>query len=326
MTVLDSPSQPGSDISGIGLISADSHVNEPRDLWSSNLPPSLRSQAMQGIESGEDGSWKVVFEGQHVFKREMAAEADRLAVLDPAKRFDVLRAEGIVAESIFPTIGLYVWMLEDPKGGQASCHVYNEWIYDTLQSKSGALLLRRPHPGVGTGAGVGRGRAGRGDGAAGDHAAVAHRGRLEPPGLGPDVGCDRRDRVAGGDAPGHGVRHDLVPRPRCDRRQPRLDGDDRAARRHAARDVGSPGASPRSARGVRRVQHRVAGVGRGAHGLLRPRLPRVRRHPPGTATEAHGVPGPRAPAQLVRQAAVSRHVPGRQRRHAQRPVLRGTPP
>ena len=85
MTVLDSPSPPGSDISEIGLISADSHVNEPRDLWSSNLPPSLRSQAMQGIESGEDGSWKVVFEGQHVFKREMAAEADRLAVLDPAE-------------------------------------------------------------------------------------------------------------------------------------------------------------------------------------------------------------------------------------------------
>jgi predicted TIM-barrel fold metal-dependent hydrolase len=137
MTVLDSPSTPGSDISGIGLVSADSHVNEPRDLWSSNLPPSLRSQAMQGIESGEDGSWKVVFEGQHVFKREMAAEADRLAVLDPQKRFEVLRAEGIVGECIFPTIGLYVWMLEDPKGGQASCHVYNEWIYDTLQSKSG---------------------------------------------------------------------------------------------------------------------------------------------------------------------------------------------
>ena len=58
MTVLDSPAPPGSDISEIGLISADSHVNEPRDLWSSNLPPSLRSQAMQGIESGEDGSWK----------------------------------------------------------------------------------------------------------------------------------------------------------------------------------------------------------------------------------------------------------------------------
>jgi predicted TIM-barrel fold metal-dependent hydrolase len=77
-----------------------------------------------------------VFEGQHVFKRSMTEEAERLAVLDPAKRFEVLRSQGIVAECIFPTIGLYVWLLEDPRGGQASCHVYNEWIYDTLQRKS----------------------------------------------------------------------------------------------------------------------------------------------------------------------------------------------
>ncbi|WP_029429927.1 amidohydrolase family protein [Blastococcus sp. URHD0036] len=123
-------------VSDIGLISADSHVNEPRDLWASNLPPSLRSQAMEGIQSGEDGSWKVVFEGQHVYKRDMASEAERLSVLDPEKRFAVMQSEGIVAEAIFPTIGLYVWMLEDAKGGEASCRVYNDWVYDTLQSKS----------------------------------------------------------------------------------------------------------------------------------------------------------------------------------------------
>lgn len=137
MTVADArPSGAEGPISDIGLVSADSHVNEPRDLWSSNLPPSLRSQAMEGIESGEDGSWNIVFDGKHVYKREMAAEADRLAVLDPDKRFEVLRSQGIVAECIFPTIGLYVWLLQDPKGGEASCQVYNDWIYDTLQRRS----------------------------------------------------------------------------------------------------------------------------------------------------------------------------------------------
>jgi predicted TIM-barrel fold metal-dependent hydrolase len=138
MTVVDSPSNaPGTPISEIGLISADSHVNEPRDLWKSNLPPSLRSQAMEGIESGDDGSWNIVFEGQHVYQRDMKEEADRLAVLDPEKRFEVLRSQGILAEAIFPTIGLYVWRLRDPQGGQASCQVYNDWIYDTLQRRSG---------------------------------------------------------------------------------------------------------------------------------------------------------------------------------------------
>lgn len=119
------------------MISADSHVNEPRDLWASNLPPSLRAQAMSGIESGEDGSWKVVFEGKHVFQKDMAYEEERLAVLDPEVRMGVMREEGIVAETIFPTIGLSVWLLEDPEGGRLSCQVYNDWLYDTMQRKSG---------------------------------------------------------------------------------------------------------------------------------------------------------------------------------------------
>jgi len=123
-------------ISTIGMISADSHVNEPRDLWSSNLPPSLREQAMRGLESGEDGSWQLVFDGQHAFQQSMQAEADRLAVLDPDKRIDVMRADGVAAECIFPTIGLQVWMLESPEGGKASCRIYNEWIHDQLHRRS----------------------------------------------------------------------------------------------------------------------------------------------------------------------------------------------
>jgi predicted TIM-barrel fold metal-dependent hydrolase len=92
---------------------------------------------MEGIESGEDGSWNVVFKGSHVYKRDMASEAVRLEALKPEKRFEVMRSEGIKAEVIFPTIGLYVWLLTDSVGGQASCRVYNDWIYDTLQRTSG---------------------------------------------------------------------------------------------------------------------------------------------------------------------------------------------
>ena len=43
-----------------------------------------------------------------------------------------MRDEGIAGECIFPTIGLYVWMLTDPDGGEASCRIYNEWIADRL--------------------------------------------------------------------------------------------------------------------------------------------------------------------------------------------------
>ena len=118
-----------------GLVSADSHVNEPRDLWRNNLPARVRDQAMAGIEATEDGGWRLIIDGPHVGKAG-TSEEERLAPIHPAHRFSIMRAEGIVAECIFPTIGLYVWMLADPDGGKFSCRVYNDWVYDQLESRS----------------------------------------------------------------------------------------------------------------------------------------------------------------------------------------------
>lgn len=118
------------------LVSADSHVNEPRDLWSLNLPAGLREQAMTGLAAEDDGGWELVLNGQRVGKAG-DTEEQRLAVLEPENRFEVMRHEGVAAECIFPTIGLSVWMLEDPDAGKYSCRIYNEWIHDQLQRRSG---------------------------------------------------------------------------------------------------------------------------------------------------------------------------------------------
>jgi len=120
-----------ADLSGIGFVSGDSHVNEPRNLWRENLPAKFREQALRGIEAGDDGNWEVILEG-HQLDKTTAYEDDRMLVSDPAHRYKVMAEEGIVGECIFPTIGLYVWMLTDPDGGTASCRVYNEWIVDGL--------------------------------------------------------------------------------------------------------------------------------------------------------------------------------------------------
>jgi predicted TIM-barrel fold metal-dependent hydrolase len=117
------------------MISADSHVNEPRDLWSANLPASVRDRAMRGIEATEDGGWRLILNGSHVGKAG-SSEADRLAVLEPEHRLAVMREEGIAGECIFPTIGLYVWMLEDPDDGRTSCRIYNEWVFEQLERQS----------------------------------------------------------------------------------------------------------------------------------------------------------------------------------------------
>jgi len=127
---------PLAQASSMGMISADSHVNEPRDLWSANLPASMRERAMRGIQPTEEGGWHLILDGRHVGMTS-EAEEDRLAVIEPAYRMTIMREEGIAGECIFPTIGLYVWMLEDPDGGKVSCRIYNEWIDDQLNSRSG---------------------------------------------------------------------------------------------------------------------------------------------------------------------------------------------
>jgi predicted TIM-barrel fold metal-dependent hydrolase len=118
-------------IDSLGFVSADSHVNEPRLLWRDNLPASMRSEAMQGIRDAGDGNWELILDSQ-LLDKSPEAEIARVRQTEPEQRSQVMREEGIVAECIYPTIGLYVWMLNDVAGGLASCRVYNEWMADTL--------------------------------------------------------------------------------------------------------------------------------------------------------------------------------------------------
>jgi predicted TIM-barrel fold metal-dependent hydrolase len=86
---------------------------------------------MQGIAAGDDGNWSLLFDAAEV-DQSAGYEADRMRMADADFRYSIMREEGIVAEAVFPTIGLYVWMLTDPGGGAASCRVYNEWMADGL--------------------------------------------------------------------------------------------------------------------------------------------------------------------------------------------------
>ena len=101
-------------IDTLGLVSGDSHINEPRNLWRDNLPPTLRSQAMRGIKPGEPGNWELILEGERLGEK-AEAEAERVKMADPEHRYTVMREEGVVGECIYPTTGLYVWLLTDPE-------------------------------------------------------------------------------------------------------------------------------------------------------------------------------------------------------------------
>jgi predicted TIM-barrel fold metal-dependent hydrolase len=119
-------------------ISADAHVDEPHDLWYARMPESMRDSAPRRIQANDDGGWSLVVDGSAIGWSEMSAdaaavkEAERIGAASPDVRFDMMRTDGVNGEVIYPTIGLYVWNIEDPEVGAAACRVYNDWIIERL--------------------------------------------------------------------------------------------------------------------------------------------------------------------------------------------------
>ncbi|HXY92150.1 MAG TPA: amidohydrolase family protein [Acidimicrobiia bacterium] len=119
-------------------ISADAHVDEPHDLWFARMDESLRDRAPRRIQEDADGGWNLVVDGAPVGWSQMSAqeaaekEAERTAAAAPDVRLQMMRTDGINAEVIYPTIGLYAWNIADPAVGRAACRVYNDWIVERL--------------------------------------------------------------------------------------------------------------------------------------------------------------------------------------------------
>jgi predicted TIM-barrel fold metal-dependent hydrolase len=138
------------DVGSLPKISADAHVNEPHDLWYQRLPEPLRDAAPHRIQSNEDGGWHLVVNGEidesggRLPVNERAAaraamreeDARREAEASVGVRLEMMRTERIHGEMIYPTIGLYVYAVQDPVVGVASCRVYNDWIHEKLGDDS----------------------------------------------------------------------------------------------------------------------------------------------------------------------------------------------
>ncbi len=97
------------------LISSDSHVSEPGDLWVERLPARFKDDAPTfgggrnrgtGRFDGKPGGW------------------------DPNERLKEAAEDGVSAEVLYPTSGLRLFGLDDPELQEACFRVYNDWIID----------------------------------------------------------------------------------------------------------------------------------------------------------------------------------------------------
>jgi predicted TIM-barrel fold metal-dependent hydrolase len=131
------------DVTQLPKISADAHVNEPHDLWYTRLPEDLREAAPHQIQSQEDGGWRLVVNGEvdesggrlpsneETPGREQD-DQQREADTSVDVRLAMMRIDGLNGEMVYPTIGLYVYGIDRPDVGIASCRVYNDWIHERL--------------------------------------------------------------------------------------------------------------------------------------------------------------------------------------------------
>src|SRR5215212_5606700 len=105
------------------LISADSHVIEPHDLWQVCLPNAMRDAAPRfpAPRVGEG------FQG-------------RPGGHDPRARLTEMAEDGVSAEVLYPTLTLSLFDLDDARLQEACFRLYNDWLIDYCQVAPDRLI------------------------------------------------------------------------------------------------------------------------------------------------------------------------------------------
>lgn len=128
--------------------SGDSHFLEPEDLWSSRLPRRL-AERVPRTEKDPDGRWETIHVDGQVFRRRlpspaqqefMAATVAAAGSRDVDKRLADLDDEGIWAELVFPSLGMWCGSFRTPELLREAMRASNDWAKETLMDGSPRLI------------------------------------------------------------------------------------------------------------------------------------------------------------------------------------------
>jgi predicted TIM-barrel fold metal-dependent hydrolase len=137
------------------LISADSHVVEPADLWQTRMDRRYRESAPKVVQ--QDGKWLIVAPGgvhfpvagqfaagmrgeelrEHLGK---GYEAGRPSGWDPTKRIADQETDGVAAEVLYTSNGLALFSLQDGELQRACFAVFNDWLAEYCSVSPRRLL------------------------------------------------------------------------------------------------------------------------------------------------------------------------------------------
>ena len=130
------------------VISGDSHVVEPFDLWSKPLGKKYGDRAPHTVDklNGVPGSY--LFTGIEYIKAGELVEGDtpemkqklHTAGFDPYMRLKCMEEDGIWAEVCNSTFMLYSMRIPDQQLVQDCCTVYNDWIGEYISAAPNRLI------------------------------------------------------------------------------------------------------------------------------------------------------------------------------------------
>lgn len=137
------------------LISADSHVVEPGDLWETRMDKKYRDQAPKVRPEGG----RILFNPTGAAPFPVAAvfglgrsgedlkehlkkgyEMARPSGWDPAERLKDQDIDNVAAEVIYPSLGISLYRMPDPDLQLAALQTYNDWIAEYCKHEPRRLL------------------------------------------------------------------------------------------------------------------------------------------------------------------------------------------
>ncbi|MBM3524552.1 MAG: hypothetical protein FJX57_16525, partial [Alphaproteobacteria bacterium] len=132
------------------IISADSHVFEPDDLWLRSLGKKWGDQVPRRVHGRPDdpGDYDYDFTGAEYvrkFRRTNLVNQERgfdvrSAGWDPAVRIKCMDQDGVAAELLGPTAGLFVFSAANGAMVRDCFHVYNDWVAEYCSHAPKRLL------------------------------------------------------------------------------------------------------------------------------------------------------------------------------------------
>jgi predicted TIM-barrel fold metal-dependent hydrolase len=133
------------------LISADNHVFEPVTLWQERLPEAFRDRGprveerddwlVMAIEGMPDRKLTRLDRGDSQGEATASHEAGmRAGGFDLAGRLRDMALDGVVAEVIYPTFGLFIDMVPAPDLQMACARVYNDWLAESFLERPDVFI------------------------------------------------------------------------------------------------------------------------------------------------------------------------------------------